>query len=101
MHCNCIIFNSISKIREVNDDGLICTCCPLITEYKELVKSNKIDIIKDINDYNRKHKKVHSKHSRHHHRHQRRRNRKYDANNKNNHNRTLPKSRKKFKDKQK
>lgn len=100
MHCNCIIFNSISKIREVNDDGLICTCCPLITEYKELVKSNKIDIIKDINDYNRKNKKVHSKH-RHHQRHQRRRNRKYDANNKNNHNRTLPKSRKKFKDKQK
>lgn len=100
MHCNCIIFNSISKIREVNDDGLICTCCPLITEYKELVKSNKIDIIKDINDYNRKNKKVHSKH-RHHQRHQRRRNKKYDTNNKNNHNRTLPKSRKKFKDKQK
>lgn len=95
MHCNCIIFNSISKFRTVDDTSLICTVCPLIEEYKELVDSNKVDIIKDMNDFNRKHKKP----TKPHHKRRNRGNKRNASSNKGNPNRTLSKGRKKFKDK--
>lgn len=94
MHCDCAIFNSISKIKNISDEGLICTSCTLIEEYKKLVDSNKVDLIKDMNAANKKDKKRNNYN-------RRRRNNKNATNNKSNTRRALPKSRKKFKSKQK
>lgn len=94
MHCKCIIFSSISKIREVDDSNLICTNCPLIKEYRKLVESNKVNPVEDMTEFNRKNKKKSIIH-----RHRRGRNKKNASSNKGNPNRTLPKSRKKFKNK--
>lgn len=93
MHCNCVIYKNISKIREVDDTGLICSCCPLINEYRELVKNNQVNFVEDLIEFGK------SKDNKNDKKNKRRRKR-HASSNKGNKNRTISKGGKKSKNKQ-
>ena len=92
MHCNCVIYKNISKIKEVADSGLICSCCPLINEYRELVKTNQVDFVGDLIEFGKSKNNQNDK--------KKRRRKGNASSNKGNKNRTISKGGKKSKNKQ-
>ena len=92
MHCNCVIYKNISKIKEVDDSGLICSCCPLINEYRELVKNNQVNFVEDLIEFGKSKDNQNDKKNK-------RRRKRHASSNKGNKNRTISKGGKKSKDK--
>lgn len=91
MKCNCIIYHSISKIKDIDDSvQRVCTCCDLVKEYSQLVYNGSISLEDDLAKFNPK---------KHHHKRKRRV--KNASDNKSGSNRTLSKGRKKPTNKQK
>lgn len=94
MNCkHCVIYDTLSKIDDVEECDRICTCCDLLELYREKAYTGTIDPSIDVARFNRFNTKKHYG--------KRKRRVKNASNNKSSIKGTIPKSRKKFKNQSK
>lgn len=49
---SCLIYDSVSKIKNVKNKCIVCTNCEVLKMYKDLIESGEIDITEDLTRFN-------------------------------------------------